>query len=119
MEVYTWDSFHLMGFDLHFLQEILPFLCEGVGVDFLQWLFFLIESHEHWAEVPELMVGNMPLGLLIDFAPLFSDFGDELLCDGRTFYFFCFSIAIHDCANEDWHEEYIQDKVEGQKEETC
>ena len=65
------------------------------------------------------MIRNIPLGLLINFAPLFSDLGDELPCDGRTFYFFCFSIAINDDAYKDRNNKSIEGEVERNKEQSC
>ena len=65
--------------------------------------------------MPELVVGDVALGLLIDFAPLFGDSGDKFPCDGRTFYFFRFSIAIHDDADKDRDDQPIQSEVERNK----
>ena len=92
-----------MGFDLHFLQEILPFLCEGVSVDIFQRFLLLIESHDHRAEVPELMVRNVALGFLIHLAPLFSESGYKFSYDCRVLQFFCLSVTINNDADKDRH----------------
>ena len=62
--------------------------------------------------MPELMARNVALSFLIHFAPPFGQFGDKVGCDGRVLELFRLGVAVNDDADEDGHEEDIQDEVE-------
>ena len=115
MEVHAWDPlFRLMDFHPQPLQEVGPFACEGVAV--LEF-FLLIELHEDRAEVPELVVRDAALGLLVDFAPLFSGPGDELPCDFGVFQVLHVQVAVHNDADENGHQKHVEGEVESGEED--
>ena len=69
--------------------------------------------------MPELVVRNVALGLLIDFAPLLCKSGDELPCDFGSFQLLCLRVAIHDDADKNRDQEHVECEVEGQEEDLC
>ena len=66
--------------------------------------------------MPELVARNAPLDLLIDFAPLLSDLGDELPCMGLTFQLLGLGVAVDHGGNQDRDEEDDEEEVEVGKE---
>ena len=69
--------------------------------------------------MPELVVRNVALGLLINFAPLLCESEDELPCDFGVFQLLCLRVAIHDDANKNRDQEHIEYEVEGQEVDLC
>ena len=67
--------------------------------------------------MPQLAVGDLALSLLVDLAPLFSDFRDKLPRKRRVFDLLGFSIAVDNGANENGNDEQIKGEVEGEEKD--